>query len=60
LNGKLYNADNDANPGFRDNCGSEANNSGCACEAPVGNPIGDELNLIEAGVYGYRRLDRRA
>ncbi len=50
-NGSLYNSDNDANPGFRDNCGSEANNFGCACQAPVVNPSGDEINLIEQGKY---------
>ena len=50
-NGRLYNADNDANPGFRDNCGAEANNFGCACEEPQVTPIGDEINLIEQGYY---------
>lgn len=50
-NGRLYNADNDANPGFRDNCGAEANNFGCGCEAPLVTPVGDELNLIERGLY---------
>ncbi|MBW2698319.1 MAG: PQQ-dependent sugar dehydrogenase, partial [Deltaproteobacteria bacterium] len=50
-NGRLYNSDNDANPGFRDTCGSEANNFGCVCQAPVVSPVGDELNLIEEGLY---------
>jgi|GEM_PF-464919 len=50
-NGRLYNADNDSNPGFRDNCGAEANNFGCSCEAPLVTPIGDEINLIEQGMY---------
>jgi glucose/arabinose dehydrogenase len=50
-NGRLYSTDNDANPGFRDDCGSEFNNFGCACQAPVVTPIGDELNLIEEGRY---------
>jgi glucose/arabinose dehydrogenase len=50
-NGRLYNADNDANPGFRDNCGAEANNFGCGCEVPTITPVGDELNLIQQGKY---------
>ncbi len=50
-NGRLYNADNDANQGFRDNCGSEANNFGCPCQEPPVEPIGDEINLIEQGMY---------
>jgi glucose/arabinose dehydrogenase len=50
-NGRLYSTDNDANPGFRDNCGAEFNNFGCSCQAPVVNPVGDELNLIEEGRY---------
>jgi hypothetical protein len=50
-NGMLYNTDNDANPGFRDNCGAEANAFSCGCQAPTVTPQGDELNLIEAGAY---------
>ncbi|MGI9557124.1 MAG: PQQ-dependent sugar dehydrogenase, partial [Solirubrobacterales bacterium] len=50
-NGELYSTDNDANPGFRDNCGAEFNNFGCPCQAPVVNPVGDELNLVEEGRY---------
>jgi hypothetical protein len=50
-NGLLYNTDNDANLGFRDDCGSAANEFGCACQAPTVDPIGDELNLIEPGRY---------
>ena len=33
-NGRLYNADNDANPGFRDNCGAAANTESAAAGAP--------------------------
>jgi glucose/arabinose dehydrogenase len=50
-NGRLYSTDNDANPGFRDDCGAEYNNFGCPCQEPLVNPIGDELNLIEEGRY---------
>lgn len=50
-NGSLYATDNDANQNFRLHCGNEANAFGCACLEPPFDPVGDELNRIEAGAY---------
>ncbi len=50
-NGRLYATDNDVNLGFRDNCGAAANTFGCPCQVAGASPVGDELNLIEAGYY---------
>ncbi len=50
-NGRLYATDNDANPGFRDDCAAAANTFGCPCQEPVISPVGDELNLMEQGFY---------
>ena len=50
-NGFLYGTDNDVSLGYHLDCGIEANNFGCPCQEPTVQPIGDELNLVEEGMY---------